>query len=66
MHDDLITHHEVPPNSIASCEGGIEHHLTEGAVMLAFATHLLRTVPGIPEIANPEQQTREVPAVLLA
>ena len=51
MHEDLITRLGAPPNRLAGCEGGIEHHLTEGAVMLAFAMHLLRTVPGVTEIA---------------
>jgi hypothetical protein len=47
MQDDLITPRDAPPKRVAHCEGGIEHHLTEGAVMLAFAMHLLRTVPDI-------------------
>jgi hypothetical protein len=51
MHDDLITFHKAPPKRAAHCHEGIEHHLTEGAVMLAFAMHLLRTVSGIEEIA---------------
>jgi hypothetical protein len=51
MHDGLITLHPAPPNRAAHCDAGMEHHLTEGAVMLAFAMHLLRTVPGIQEIA---------------
>ena len=51
MHEDLITLRAAPPKRAARCEGGIEHHLTEGAVMLAFAMHLLRTVAGVKEIA---------------
>jgi hypothetical protein len=51
MHDDLITYQNAPPKRAAHCHEGIEHHLTEGAVMLAFAMHLLRTVSGIEEIA---------------
>jgi hypothetical protein len=51
MFDDLISHHEPPPNRVGTCEGGVEHHLTEGAVMVAFAMHLLRTVPGLKHVA---------------
>jgi hypothetical protein len=51
MYDDLITRLEAPPKRAAHCEGGIEHHLTEGAVMLAFAMHLLHTAAGIEAIA---------------
>jgi hypothetical protein len=51
MHDDLITFHKAPPKRAAHCHEGIEHHLTEGAVMLAFAMHLLRTTPGIRQVA---------------
>ena len=32
-------------------DGGIEDHLTEGAVMIAFAMHLLRTVDGLRQVA---------------
>lgn len=51
MLDDLITRREAPPKRAAHCEAGIERHLTEGAVMLAFAMHLLRTAPGIEAVA---------------
>ena len=51
MFDDLISHHEPPPNRVGTCEDGVEHHLTEGAVMVAFAMHLLRTVPGLKHVA---------------
>lgn len=51
MFDDLITSHAPPPNCVRACEGGLEHHLTEGAVMVAFAMHLLRTVPGLKHVA---------------
>jgi hypothetical protein len=51
MLDGLITHHPPPPNRVQACEDGVEHHLTEGAVMLAFAMHLLRTVPGLNHVA---------------
>jgi hypothetical protein len=51
MHEDLITHRPPPPNRVRGCEGGVEQHLSEGAVMLAFAMHLLRTAPGVKEVA---------------
>jgi hypothetical protein len=51
MFDDLISHRQPPPNRARACEGGIEHHLTEGAVMVAFAMHLLRTVPNLRHVA---------------
>jgi hypothetical protein len=47
MFDDLITYHAPPPNRVIACEADVEHHLSEAAVMLAFAMHLLRTVPGL-------------------
>jgi hypothetical protein len=36
-----IENREPPPNRHGSCEGGVEHHLTEAAVMIAFAMYLL-------------------------
>jgi hypothetical protein len=47
MIDDLITLHKPPESRARQCDGDKERHLTEGAVMVAFAMHLLRTVPGI-------------------
>jgi hypothetical protein len=47
MFDDLITQRPPPPNRIKGCDGDLECHLSEGAVMMAFAMHLLRTVPGL-------------------
>ena len=41
MFDDLITHRTPPPNRVGLCNGGHEQHLPEGAVMVAFAMHLL-------------------------
>jgi hypothetical protein len=29
-----------PPNRVNYCIGGVEQHLTKGAVMLAYALHL--------------------------
>jgi hypothetical protein len=51
MLDELITEHTPPPNRVGKCAGDVEHHLTEGAVMVAFAMHLLRTVPGLRHVA---------------
>jgi len=50
MFDDLITQHTPPPNRKTYCEGGVECHLSEGAVMLAFAMHLLRTWPALKQV----------------
>jgi hypothetical protein len=41
--DDLVRELAPPPNRVGKCAGGLEHHLDEGAVMVAFAMHLLRT-----------------------
>jgi hypothetical protein len=51
MFDDLISLREPPPNRVGSCDGSVEHHLSEGAVMVAFAMHLLRTVPKLKRVA---------------
>lgn len=51
MFDDLIKHRIPPPNRVRTCQGSSEQHLTEGAVMLAFALHLLRTVPNLKQAA---------------
>jgi hypothetical protein len=45
MFDDLIVELDPPPNRCGKCTGSQERHLTEAAVMLAYAMHLLRTVP---------------------
>lgn len=42
--EDLVTALEPPPNRVGKSDGGHEHHLYEGAVMVAYAMHLLRTV----------------------
>ena len=39
--DDLITLRLPPPNRIGKQEGEYEHHFYEGAVMVAYAMHLL-------------------------
>lgn len=43
--DDLVTALAPPPNRLGKADGEHEHHLYEGAVMLAYAMHLLRTQP---------------------
>lgn len=40
--DDLVTALAPPPNRVGKSDGPHEHHLYEGAVMLAFAMYLLR------------------------
>jgi hypothetical protein len=51
MLTDLIKA-KVPtdPRRIKGAGGGIEHHLTEGAVMVAFAIHLFKEMPGIQHV----------------
>lgn len=39
--EDLVTALEPPPNRVGKSDGLHEHHLYEGAVMLAYAMHLL-------------------------
>lgn len=51
MFDDLILQRAAPAKRAPWCEGGLEHHLTEGAVMVAFAFHLLRRSPGLRHVA---------------
>lgn len=41
--EDLVTALSPPPNRIGKSDGEYEHHLYEGAVMIAYAMHLLRT-----------------------
>lgn len=43
--EDLVTALAPPPNRAAKADGDHEHHLYEGAVMVAYAMHLLRTQP---------------------
>jgi hypothetical protein len=51
MFNDLITERVPPHKRAAKCDGPSELHLSEGAVMIAFAMHLLRTVPGLSDVA---------------
>lgn len=41
--EDLVTALAPPPNRVGKSDGPDEHHLYEGAIMLAYAMHLLRT-----------------------
>lgn len=41
--EDLVTALAPPPNRVGKSIGNHEHHLYEGAVMIAYAMHLLRT-----------------------
>ena len=43
--DDLVTALAPPPNRLGKADGEHERHFYEGAVMLAYAMHLLRTQP---------------------
>lgn len=51
MLDNLIRFHAPAGERATKAEGGVEHHLTEGAVMIAFAMHLFRTVPDLKHVA---------------
>ncbi len=42
---DLIDEREPPENRVGKATGGLEQHLTEAAVMLAFAMHLFELDP---------------------
>lgn len=41
--EDFVTAVAPPPNRVGKSDGPCEHHLYEGAVMLAYAVHLLST-----------------------
>jgi hypothetical protein len=43
--DDLITELPPPPNRVGKADHDHEHHFYEGAIMVAYAMHLLRTEP---------------------
>jgi hypothetical protein len=51
MLDDLITERIPPDKRAGKCDGPAERYLSEGAVMIAFAMHLLRTVPNLNQVA---------------
>jgi hypothetical protein len=50
MLDGLITELMPPTKRQEKCEGLQEKHFTEAAVMLAFADHLLNTIPGVSHV----------------
>jgi hypothetical protein len=52
--DDLITELAPPPNRLGRCDGERERHLHEGAVMVAYAMHLLRTTPATEILIHPD------------
>jgi hypothetical protein len=52
--DDLVKEIAPPPNRVGKCEGGLEHHLPEGAVMIAYAMHLLRTTAADEVLVHPD------------
>lgn len=52
--DDLITELAPPPNRVRKCDGDLELHLSEGAVMLAYAMHLLRTTSAREVLVHPD------------
>jgi hypothetical protein len=52
--DDLVKEIAPPPNRVGKCEGGLEHHLPEGAVMVAYAMHLLRTTDATEVLVHPD------------
>src|SRR5713226_1931143 len=49
----VMRSHGMQPDAarVGACDGDVEHHLPEGAVMVAFAMHLLRTVPGLRQVS---------------
>lgn len=46
-YDDLIQNREPPAKRKSKADGGIEHHFTEAAVMLAYVMHLFETDPSL-------------------
>jgi hypothetical protein len=52
--DDLVSELAPPPNRVGKCEGDSERHLPEGAVMMAFAMHLLRTTSAREVLVHPD------------
>jgi hypothetical protein len=52
--DDLVKEIAPPPNRVGKCDGGLEHHLSEGAVMVAYAMHLLRTTSAGEVLVHPD------------
>jgi hypothetical protein len=52
--EDLVVELAPPPNRVRKCDGERERHLLEGAVMVAFAMHLLRSTPTREVIVHPD------------
>jgi hypothetical protein len=52
--DDLVKELAPPPNRVGKCGGELEHHLSEGAVMVAYAMHLLRTTRAGEILVHPD------------
>jgi hypothetical protein len=52
--DDLVIRLSPPPNRIGKSHGEHEHHLYEGAVMVAYAMHLLRTQDALHVRVHPD------------
>jgi hypothetical protein len=52
--DDLVIELAPPPNRVARCDDAQEHHLYEGAVMMAYAMHLLRTTKAREVLVHPD------------
>jgi hypothetical protein len=51
VFDDLISVRQPPANRVGFHTGDAEHHLTEGAVMVAFALHLFWSVPELRQVS---------------
>lgn len=52
--DDLVQEVAPPPNRVGKCQGDYERHLPEGAVMVAYAMHLLRTTSAAEVLVHPD------------
>ncbi|WP_246681572.1 hypothetical protein [Mesorhizobium sp. B2-4-8] len=52
--EDLVTALAPPPNRVGRSVGDQEHHLYEGAVMVAYAMHLLRAEGAIQVRVHPD------------
>ena len=50
MYDDLITETVPTEKRLKGLDGTVERRLSEGAVILAYGLHLLRTEPGVTRV----------------
>jgi len=64
--DDLVQEIAPPPNRVGKCEGGVEQHLHEGAVMIAYAMHVLRTTTAGAAPVHPDGERQAVRFLLPA